>query len=346
MATYSRAAFIRAPFEVKIEEISKPKIKHPNDVLININAVGMCGSDIHLAKGWAKEWRRFGHETGGVVVETGENVKDLQPGDVITHHTTTACGICHTCMNGEIRECEDWVPSRQQLAFADYATMPRKMLWHVTKLTTNEATLIEPLSVALDLVRVADIQMGHSVAIIGPGPIGLMSIKLCQLKGASNIIVLGTDKDEHRVPLACELGAETYFNVTQIDPVEAVMDATQGRGVDRVLATAPVRIMNQAIKMARLGGIISYLGFEVKDTDAVIPINMNDFHFRRLQLRASYAAPATGFPLAEQLISDQHIDPQKFITHVRSFDQLEQTLHLVADQSDDVVKAVTEIRPN
>ena len=78
MATYSRAAFIRAPFEVKIEEIPKPKIKHPNDVLININAVGMCGSDIHLAKGWAKEWRRFGHETGGVVVETGENVKDLQ----------------------------------------------------------------------------------------------------------------------------------------------------------------------------------------------------------------------------------------------------------------------------
>ena len=345
MNQQSRAAFIRAPFQVKIEDVRQPAINHPDDVLIKVNAVGMCGTDIHLAKGWADDWRRFGHETAATVVEVGPNVDDLIVGDLVTVHATTACGTCEACLNGIIQDCQNWIPSRQSLAFTDYMVVPRRMLWKVTQLTATEATLIEPLSVALDLVHVADIQLGHTIAVMGPGPIGLMSIKLCQMKGAIRIIALGTDRDQHRFDLARELGAEVTIDVTQEEPVEAVKAATDGQGADRVLATAPVRVMNQAIAMARWGGIISYLGFEVNDEDAFVSINLNEFHFRRLQLRASYAAPATRFPLAEKLLAARHIDPAKFVTHQLPFEQLEQTLHLVADQADGVVKAVTQIHP-
>ena len=345
MSHSSRAAYIRAPFQIKIEDILKPAIEYSEEVFLQVNAVGMCGTDIHLAKGWADDWRRFGHETAATVVEAGSNVTDLAPGDLVTVHATTACRICEACMNGIIQDCQNWIPSRQSLAFADYMVVPRRMLWKVTQLTAREATLIEPLSVALDLVHVADIQLGHTVVVVGPGPIGLMSIKLCKLKGATRIIVIGTDRDRNRFPLARELGAEVTIDVTQEDPVEAAKAASGGHGADRVLVTAPVRVMNQAIAMARWGGIISYLGFEVKDEQAIVPINLNEFHFRRLQLRASYAAPATRFPLAEKLLAAREIDPAKFITHRFPFEQLEQMLHLVADQSDGVVKAVAEIQP-
>ena len=343
MSYHSRAAYICAPFQVKIEDIPQPVIEHPDEVLLRVNAVGVCGTDIHLAKGWAVDWRRFGHETAATVLEVGSGVNDLRPGDLVAVHATTACGTCEACFNGLIQDCQNWIPSRQSHALADYMVVPRRMLWRVTQLTVTETTLIEPLSVALDLVHVADIQLGHTVVIIGPGPIGLMAVRLCKLRGATGIIVLGTDRDRHRFLLARELGAETAIDVTQTEPVEAAKVASGGHGADRVLVTAPV--MNQAIAMARWGGIISYLGFEVKDEQAIVNINLNEFHLRRLQLRSSYAAPATRFPLAERLLAAREIDPVKFITHRFPFEQLETTLHLVADQSDGVVKAVTEIEP-
>ncbi|MEM7348453.1 MAG: zinc-binding dehydrogenase, partial [Chloroflexota bacterium] len=339
MTQQTRAAFIRAPFQIKFKEIPDPKIQHPDDVRIQVNSVGICGTDIHLAKGWADDWKRFGHETAATVVEVGDNVTDMEPGDLVTVHATTACATCEPCLNGVIQDCRNWIPSRQSHAFADFMVVPRRMLWKVTKLTATEATLIEPLSVALDLLYVSDIDLGQTVAVMGPGPIGLMAIKLCQMKGATRIIALGTDRDQDRLALARELGAEVTIDVTQGDPVEAVKAATDGQGVDRVLATAPVRVMNQALAMARWGGIVSFLGFEVKEEDAFVSVNMNEFHFRRLQLRASYAAPATRFPLAEQLLAERHIDPEKFITHQHPFAELEQTLRLVADQRDGVVKA-------
>lgn len=140
MQAQSRAVFIRAPFQLKIEEIPIPAIEHEDEVLIRVRAVGICGTDIHLAHGWAREWQRFGHETAATVVACGPAVSDLVPGDLVAVHATTACGVCEGCMNGDIRDCRNWIPSRQSRAFADYMLVQRRMLWKVTLLDPRAAT--------------------------------------------------------------------------------------------------------------------------------------------------------------------------------------------------------------
>jgi L-iditol 2-dehydrogenase len=339
MIQFSRAAFVRAPFQVKIETVPVPSVGH-GEVLLGVRAVGICGTDIHLASAWAREWTRFGHETVARVIRCGDGVDDLVPGDLVAVQATTACGLCAPCMNGDLRDCLDWKRSRLSHAFADHIAAPRRALWKVSSLTPLDAVLIEPLSVALDLVRVADVALGHSVAIFGPGPIGLMTLRLCKLQGASHVAVLGTDRDRHRFPLALEMGADLVVDVTRKDPVEAIKAATQGRGVDRVLVTAPVHVMNQALSTARWGGIVTFLGFETEPERAIIPIDLNDFHVRRLQLRASYAAPATFFPLAEKLLASRQVDPSKLITHTFKLEELEEGLRTVAEHADGVIKAV------
>lgn len=343
MSDTTRAAFIKTPFQVKIETVAVPALAF-DEVLLAVDAVGICGTDIHLAAAWATEWQRFGHETAGRVVRCGEGVTDLTPGDLVAVQATAPCGQCESCQNGDPRECLDWKRFRTSRAFADYVIVPRRTIWKITRLTPIEVTLIEPLSVALDLVRVADVSLGQSVAIVGPGPIGLMALKLCKLQGASRAFVFGAANDRDRFPLALDLGAEAAYDVTEVDPIAVIKAATKGRGVDRVLVTAPVHVMNQALDLARWGGIIAFLGFDEDPRQAIVPIDLNEFHFRRLQLRASYAAPATLFPLAEQLIADRQIDPRRFITHTFPLTRLTEALHLVAKHHDGVVKAV--IVPN
>lgn len=339
MIRRSRAAFVRTPFQVKIEDVPIPAVRH-GEVLLGVRAVGICGTDIHLASAWANEWTRFGHETAARVVQCGEDVTDLAPGDLVALQATTACGVCEPCMDGEPRDCVDWKRSRLSQSFADYMVAPRRAVWRVTLLSAVDATLIEPLSVALDLVRVVDVTVGHSVAIFGPGPIGLMALKLCKLRGASRAFVVGTDRDSCRFPLALEMGADLALDATRESAVEAIRVATEGRGVDRVLVTAPVHVMNQALAVARCGGIVAFLGFDTEPGRGVVPIDLDDFHIRRLQLRASYAAPATLFPLAEKLLASRQVDPSKLITHRFRLDKLQEALHLVADHADDVIKAV------
>ncbi|MGA2502514.1 MAG: zinc-binding dehydrogenase [Anaerolineales bacterium] len=342
MLESSRVAFIRAPFEVKIEEVPIPTLQNDGDVLVRVQAVGICGTDILYARSWAHEWTRFGHETAATVIDYGAGVTDLTAGDLLTVQATTPCGVCEACMHGDVRDCQDWVPSRLSMAFADHMVVPRRALWRVKDLSPVEATLIEPLSVALDLVDVADIKLGHSVAIIGPGPIGLMAVKISKLYGALKVIVLGTDRDRSRFPIARDLGADITIDVTQgsQDPIAVVKAATEGLGVDRVLVTAPARVISQALGMVRWGGIISYIGFEVEDENALISINLNDFHKRRLQLRASYAAPATRYPLAAKLLATRQIDPAALITHKFALEDLGQALHVAADQADSAIKVV------
>lgn len=345
MPVRSRVAFVRAPFEVRIDEVPVPCVQRDDDVLVRVDSVGICGTDVHNARSWARDWMRFGHEVSASVVEWGPQVRDLATGDLVTVQATTPCGVCWACMNGDVRDCENWVPSRQSQAFADYMVVPRRALWKISGLSPVEATLIEPLSVALDLVEVADIKLGHSVALIGPGAIGLMAIKLCRLKGALQVVAAGTNRDRPRFPLAHELGASTTIDVTEAgqDPISIVKEVTGGKGVDRVLVTAPARVISQALCMVRWGGMISYLGFDLEDDRAAIPINLNDFHIRRLQLRASYAAPATRYPLAQELLATRQIDPAKMITHTFPLEELGRALRVAADQTDGVIKAVIRL---
>jgi threonine dehydrogenase-like Zn-dependent dehydrogenase len=334
-----KVVYVKKPFNIEIREEQIPACQ-ADEVLVKVKACGICGTDIHIATSWAKDWMRFGHEVVGEVEEKGEGVSDLDKGDLVIVENSSFCGQCRACKNGDVAHCENIVTLRGKGGFSEYMLVPRQMLYRVKGLTTEEAVLSEPLTVALDIVQVAEVGLNDEVVIFGPGTIGLMVIKLCRLKGARKVYVTGTSLDEFKISLIKELGADEMINIDKQDAAGKVKELTKNIGVDKVLITAPPKVLPHAIEMARYGGIISLIGIDADDKSAIVPIDINKFHFQKLQLRASYAVPNLMFPLALDLIKRRVIDPNKFITHTFKLDDMEKALKLLAERREGVIKAI------
>src|SRR5947209_1859297 len=229
-----KAAFLKAPFCVRFEDIPKPT-PGPGDVLLAMSRVGLCGTDIHNAKAWATDWQRFGHEQVGVVTEVGPGVSDLKEGDIVIVQASSPCGVCAGCMDGRPANCRDWKQTRSLEGLAEFIVVQRRYVWRVEALDVDEAVLIEPFSVSLDFVRLGEIDPHHTVVLVGPGPIGMMTIPLARLRGARRIFVVGLGADVARFDLCREMGADECINASVTDAVTAIRELTSGRGVDRVI---------------------------------------------------------------------------------------------------------------
>lgn len=337
-----KAAFVRAPFQIAIRDIDRPEPGH-GSVLLKVNFVGVCGTDVHLAQEWATEWTRFGHETVATVVSVGPGVTDLAEGDLVTVRATTFCGVCHYCMAGEPRYCLDWRKTRMSIGFAEYIAAPRASIWKVHTIDGLAASLIEPLAVTLDVVNTADIQLGDTVCVIGPGPIGIMATRLARLRGARRVIVSGTANDQARLQVCQELGADTCIVDEGDELVTAVSRSTDGVGVDRVIVTAPPVAVPRALEIARYGGVISFVGFSSDRDKAQITLDLNALHSAKHQLRGAYASPCAPFSVANDLLADGLIPHRKILTHELPLSRLEDALRLAQSHDDSAVKATIHI---
>ena len=338
-----RAAFVRSPFEFEIRDVEAPEPGF-EEVLLDVAMVGICGTDVHLAAEWAGEWRRFGHETAAHVTAVGTGVTDLAIGDLVTVRTTTMCGRCRFCMDGRPRGCLNWRESRLSSALADQMVAPRRSVWRVDDLDPLATTLIEPLSVALSVVDTAEIALDHDVAVVGPGPIGIMAIKVAKLRGARRVFVVGTHADIGRFDLCEEMGADLCLVAETEDVVGRIRAETGGVGLDRVVVTAPPVAIPPALALGRYGAIVTFVGFAADDEAGVVPIDLNAFHNAKLQLRASYAAPLAPFAQANRLLAAGQIPVDKVITHRFPLDEVATAIQVVAKHEDGVVKAVMAIR--
>jgi L-iditol 2-dehydrogenase len=283
----------------------------PDEILLKVEACGICGTDL-LEPADGRREGGFGHEIAGEILETGSAVLHLRPGQKIALESSSACGLCAQCRNARQELCSDLrhFGKLGQFGMAERMIAPAVSAVPYEGLTPDVACLSEPLGVAIDMVRLAEIHPDAHVLIMGPGPIGLMALALVRRMGVRRIFVAAHNSSRARIALANRWGADAVF-----DPQETPLDRYDfGGRLDRALVTTPPATLPAVARVMSRGGIISFIGIRWgQGTWATFDIN--DFHFRKLQLRASFASPALFTPLALQYLQDGLVDGPALISH-------------------------------
>lgn len=230
---------------VELREVPDP-LAGPGEVLIQVGAAAICGSDIHIYHDRHPYWPPvvLGHEFAGTVRDVGEGVTGYAAGDRVVSETSTgSCGTCFLCRSGNRHICPDKRAAGigRNGAFADYIVMPAALLHRIPGgLPMEEAALTEPTAIAVHaVIERAAVRPGETVVITGPGPIGLLCLQVAKSAGAGMTIVSGTAASaSRRLPVAQAVGADVVINIAEEDLVERVMAATGGHGADVVIETS------------------------------------------------------------------------------------------------------------
>lgn len=248
--------------ELREAPVPTPK---PSEVLIEVKAAGICGTDVHIKHDQFPYWPPviLGHEFSGQIVETGSEVVNFSIGDrIVGEPHTRACGKCELCRTGNIQLCSQKRSPGWGIdgAFTKYLVMPDHLLHKIPdQLSYEEAAVVEPAAnVVQDVLERARVEPDDTVVVCGPGPIGLLAVMAARAGGAGRVILIGTQADEAvRLPIARRIGVDEVILADQQDPVQAVLDLTGGRGADLVVEASgsPKAIHNTANIVRRLGRI-------------------------------------------------------------------------------------------
>lgn len=263
--------------EVEIRDVPEPAIT-PDQVLLEVKAVGVCGSDVHLwheNQSWPiKLPLVLGHEFSGVVTQVGDRVSGFKVGDRVTCETAAEVdGTCIYCLSGNYNLCPNRKGYGNQIdgAMTRYVPARPQILHHLPEnVTFEQAALTEPFCVAYNALveKIPTFKPGELVVIQGVGAIGMNALQIARLRGAGTIIALGTDIDKHRLEIAAELGADHTINIQRQDPVAFVKSLGDGFGADLVVdATGVSRALKQGMEMVRPNGRIVKIGWGPQPLD-------------------------------------------------------------------------------
>jgi len=303
--------------DVRIEEKPTPKIG-PGEVLVRVEASGICGSDV-------MEWYRIdraplilGHEVSGQIVSVGEGVKRYKEGDrvALAHHVP--CNTCHYCLSGHHTVCETLRKTNfDPGGFVEYVRMPainvdRGLFVIPDHVSYEDASFVEPLACVLRGQRIARMQLGSTVVVIGSGIAGLMHAMLAHAFGAGKVIA--TDISEYRLDAAKRLGADFAINAKEDLPAR-LREINHGLLADLIIvcAGAPSAIA-QSLKSVERGGTILF--FATTNPGATTPLPMNELFWRtEITLTSSYGGSPGDYQTALDLIAAKTIPVHQMITH-------------------------------
>jgi len=331
--------------DIRIEELPIPQIS-PDEVLLKVEASGICGSD-------ALEWYRLhhaplvlGHEVAGEVAAVGEAVRGYRIGDRVSVAHHVPCNTCYYCLNGHHTVCDTLRQTNfDPGGFAEYIRIPainvdRGIFPLPDELSFEEGSFAEPVACVLRGQRQAGLQPGHTVLVLGSGIAGLLHLQLARAMGASRVIAI--DIDIHRLEMAYQLGATAAIHAED-DVVQQLRQLNNGRLADVVIVSTGARIaISQALSMVERGGTI--LLFAPTDPDFSIPISVNDLFFRNdVTLTTSYAGSPADYRIALELIRSRRIGVQEMITHRLSLEETHLGFHLITHpQEQSSIKIIIE----
>ncbi|MFV1858830.1 MAG: zinc-binding dehydrogenase [Anaerolineales bacterium] len=315
-----------------------------DEVLIEVKAAGICGTDIHIRHDRFPYWPPviMGHEFSGVVVEAGSTVSNFAVGDrVVAEPHTKACGKCEVCRTGHIQLCSEKRSPGWGIdgAFAQFIAMPEHLLHRLPdSVSFQEAALVEPTAnVVQDVLERGIVEPNDFVVVLGPGPIGLLSVMVAKAAGARTVALIGTAADESlRLPLGREIGADEIIVSGQQDIVRAVQGLTDGRGADLVVeASGAAPAIAATPHLVRRLGRITVIGMTGQDTVA-FPWDAAIWKVCTIVFNLS-----TGFTSWEKtigLIASKQIDVARLITHSAPLTEWESVFNAVEEMQ--AVKAL------
>lgn len=343
-----KAALLYEPKNIQIEEISKPTIDKPDDVLIEVKSVGICGSDVHyyvnctIGGTVMTEPFIIGHEPAGVVAEVGPEVRSLKAGDRVAIDPAIHCGDCEHCIEGNPNLCREILffgTPPQQGAFREMLVHPEHLLFKLPPSVSNVGgAMLEVYGVAIHSVDLVGLKVGYDVAVIGGGPIGLATAQIAKLSGALRIIL--SEPIAERREMAKKLGVDLTVDPNQSDPVELIMDLTGGRGVDVVFEAAGVpETPQQSVDVCKNGGTVALIGIPSEDK---VCFKASTSRRKGLTIRMVRRMKNV-YPRAIKLAASGKIDPEAMITHRFPLEKVTEAFDIVHERRDGVVKAMIEI---
>lgn len=317
-----KVASVKEPSVISVSETQRPQLG-PGDILVQMHACGICGSDVEKVFGqYGQPSMKLGHEPAGEIIAVGEKVTEFKKGDRVFTHHHVPCYSCHFCKHGNETMCEKYYQSNlSPCGLAEEYIVPE---WNVKKggvlklpdsMSYEEAAMIEPLACCVRAWAKFHYQEGDYAAIFGVGPTGMMHVMLAKAKKFSHIFCL--DVNDFRLDFAKKFGITESINSTDEKRKQTILDYTEQRGVDvAIVATSSLKALEDAIDVVRKGG--SVMMFGVPSKGAMMNLDMSKVYSKEITLVTSYAASDNDTKDALELIKSGQIDVNQLITHTYS----------------------------
>ena len=329
-----KAAIRNEAGKLEVQDIPEPEMR-PDRVKVKIAYCGICGSELHSidpeyiarrapmpqrpAGAGPPRPRVGGHEASGTVAEIGSDVKGFEVGQKVAMNFRSYCGSCYYCRNGMEHYCQAVIPATG--SYAEYAVYHKSAVYALPEnVTLEQGALLEPVSVAVHAIDLANIKPGGSVAILGAGPIGLLLQEVAILSGAAKVLV--SEPVESRRKLAKQLGATVV-----VDPIKEDLDAaakklTDGRGFDTVLdASGKLAVAKQALSLADKCGTIVWAAMYPNGAEVGVPPSM--MYDKELTIRGVFVSPYT-FPRALAMLPILNLEP---LISIMPIEQIDEAFH-------------------
>jgi L-iditol 2-dehydrogenase len=255
--------------QLTYKEMPEPQCG-PDDVLVQVKASGICGSDVHGmdgSTGRRKPPLIMGHEAAGIITQVGSDVKKYHPGQRVTFDSTVYCGTCFFCRRGDINLCDhrrvlgvSCDEYRRHGTFADYIAVPQHIIYPLPeKINFEQSAMVEPCSVAFHAVAITPLALNDTAIVVGAGIIGLLVIQTLRTSGCGPIIAV--DLNPVRLELAHQLGADIGLNPAGDDVVAKIKKMTGNRGADAAFDAVGINAsLKTALNSLRKGGALTLIG--------------------------------------------------------------------------------------
>ena len=345
-----RAAVLFGPNDIRVVEKPVPE-PGPGEVLVKVAMCGACGSDL---RAWNKlipghgEYGKItpGHEWTGTVVELGPTVDELAVGDRVAIHAHHGCGRCENCLHGEYTACLNYgnrekghraVGMTADGGFAEFVIHHVNSLYRMPDhVSFEDAVLIMTAGTGLYGLDVTGGYIaGQSVAVWGPGPVGLMTIQACKALGADQVILLGTRAA--RLDWGCRLGADALVNVREENPTEAILRLTNGQGVDLAIETSgSLDAPQQCVEATRRGGKILILAFYSQP----VTFDLSKMVREDVTMFTSRGEGGGNVKRALSLVAQGKMKAGELVTHHLPLDDIQAGFEMLKERRGDPMKVV------
>ena len=346
-----KAGILYADRDIRMGEAPDPQIK-PDELLVGTQYAGICGTDVHIFRGEFHSRVHFpaiqGHEFGGVVVEVGRAVTGFKPGDRVVVDPILPCHGCSTCLSGHINACRSLKLLGVDLdgGYGQYVAVPASHAFLLPEaIPMQYAPMVEMYGLGHHVLQRGQVQPGETVAILGAGKLGLSVLDvLCH--SANPSITLVADLQPYRLDIARKLGAEYTLNISQVDPVEQILEITQGEGVDCVieavghyhLVEGQSPPLDQAVRMIRSGGRIVTAGLG----EQLTPVHFKTLVIKEAQIIASRVTRGE-FPRAIRMMSKGLLHPDLLVTGQAPLSEITAAFEKVDREDPTTIKMVLNV---
>lgn len=342
-----KAIALTALRRLELLELPTPVLRLPHEVLVQVRCVGVCGSDMHYYETGRIASRQvpfpfvLGHECSGVVMAVGAAVQRVKLGDEVAVDPAMSCGACDQCRAGRPHTCRQLrflgCPGEAAGCLSELIVMPEASIYRTyRRLNLTQAALCEPLSIAVYATRLARLQPGMRVGILGAGPIGLCVMLAARHAGADGIWM--TDRLDYRVAFARRHGATWAGNPDRQDVVHAILHA-QPDGLDVVFECAGQQAaLDQAVDVLKPGGTLAIIGIPREERVSFHIDSLRRKEITVVNVRRQNQCVQT----AMDWIASGAVQPEFLVTHTFGPEQAADAFERVANYRDGVIKAMIE----